>query len=298
MKLTALMLLVVGALSYAYGVVSHAYRFFPMEQVGFVRRALIPEHGEPVDMAVFTDTRDRVVVDCASIDRKAAVILAMGQSNAANHGGARYHPVRKVFNFNWADGRCYRAKDPLLGASGEGGSVWTRLGDELIESGRYDQVLIIPIAIGGTSVRVWAGSHGPAAQAIKASDVLQHAGLRITHVLWHQGESDHEMRKEVYTRLFSRMAEYLQENGINAPLFVATTTICNNYGANQIREAQRELPRRLTNVFAGPDTDALDSIYDRSPNLCHFSERGLAMHARMWLHVILNHDDRPAGHRS
>ena len=134
----------------------------------------------------------------------------------------------------------------------------------------------MPIAVGGSSVRDWAGPDGPSQRAVRANEVLGRIGLHVTHVLWHQGEADYEMHKEVYARLFARMTDYIRANGINAPVFVATATVCNNTGASQIREAQRELPFRLANVFAGPDTDALDSIYDRLDNLCHFSDRGLA----------------------
>jgi hypothetical protein len=230
-------------------------------------------------------------VSCWSIEPDAAVILAMGQSNAANYGETRYRPVQSVINFNWADGKCYKAEDPLLGSTGDRGSVWTRLGDALIESSRFRQVVIVPIAVGGSSVRDWAGSHGPAQRAVAAQEALSRVGLRITHVLWHQGEADYEMHKDVYSRLFMRMTEYIRSHGITAPVFVATATICNNMGSDQIREAQRELPYRLANVYAGPDTDALDSIYDRRDNLCHFSDRGLALHARLWRDVILRYQE-------
>jgi Carbohydrate esterase, sialic acid-specific acetylesterase len=277
--------------AYGYGLASYAYRLFPIEQLGVVKRAFLPDTGRDDGPAVFADATGREEVSCWSIDHDAAVILAMGQSNAANYGESLYRPVQPVFNFNWADGKCYRAEDPLLGSTGDRGSVWTRLGDALIETQRFKQVVVVPIGVGGSSVREWAGPDGPAARAVRAKDALARVGFRFTHVLWHQGESDHAMHKEVYARLFARMTDYIRTNGINAPVFVATTSICNNMGASQIREAQRELPLRLANVFAGPDTDALDSIYDRRDNLCHFSDRGLALHARLWRDVILRHQD-------
>ena len=279
------------ALAYGYGVTSYAFRLFPIEQIGLLKRAVIPDEGRETDVAAYSDTTNREVVSCWSIDPNAAVILAMGQSNAGNYGETRYRPIQPVFNFNWADGKCYRAEDPLLGSSGDRGSVWTRLGDALIESNQFKQVVIVPIGVGGSSVRDWAGPHGPAQRAVQAREALSRVGLHITHVLWHQGEADYGMHKDVYSRLFAHMTEYIRSHGINAPVFVATATICNNTGADQIREAQRELPYKLANVYAGPDTDALDSIYDRRDNLCHFSDRGLALHARMWRDVILRYQE-------
>jgi hypothetical protein len=273
--------------AYGYGAASYAYRFFPIEQIGALKRSVIPDEGRETELTVYSDTKGREAISCWSIEPDAAVILAMGQSNAGNYGETRYRPVQPIVNFNWADGKCYRAEDPLLGSTGDRGSVWTRLGDALVESGRFRQVVIVPIGVGGSSVRDWAGPHGPAQRAVQAQEALARIGLHVTHVLWHQGEADYEMHKEVYSRLFERMTEYIRSHGINAPVFVATATVCNNTGADQIREAQRELPYKLANVYAGPDTDALDSIYDRRDNLCHFSDRGLALHARMWRDVIL-----------
>jgi hypothetical protein len=273
--------------AYGYGAASYAYRFFPIEQIGALKRSVIPDEGRDTELAVYSDTKGREAVSCWSIEPDAAVILAMGQSNAGNYGETRYRPVQPVINFNWADGKCYRAEDPLLGSTGDRGSVWTRLGDALVESGRFRQVVIVPIGVGGSSVRDWAGPHGPAQRAVQAQEALARVGLHVTYVLWHQGEADYEMHKDVYSRLFERMTEYIRSHGISAPVFVATATVCNNTGAAQIREAQRELPYKLANVYAGPDTDALDSIYDRRDNLCHFSDRGLALHARMWRDVIL-----------
>jgi hypothetical protein len=252
---------------------------------------VLPDSGREGGPVVFDDPKGREEVSCWSIDHDAAVILAMGQSNAGNYGETLYRPKQAVFNFNWNDGKCYRAEDPLLGSTGDRGSVWSRLGDALVETKQFKQVVIVPIAVGGSSVRDWAGPDGPSQRAVRANEALGRIGLHVTHVLWHQGEADYEMHKEVYARLFSRMTDYIRAAGINAPVFVATATVCNNTGASQIREAQRELPFRLANVFAGPDTDALDSIYDRRDNLCHFSDRGLALHARLWRDVILRYQE-------
>jgi Carbohydrate esterase, sialic acid-specific acetylesterase len=293
MRLLKFLLVIIGVVgAYGYGIASYAYRLFPMEQLGVLKRTMLPDIGRLSGSKVFADTTGREEVSCWSIDHDAAVILAMGQSNAANYGETLYHPIQPVFNFNWSDGKCYKADDPLLGSTGDRGSVWTRLGDALVETKRFKQVVIVPVGVGGSSVRDWAGPDGPAARAVRAKEALGRVGLHITHVLWHQGEADYEMHKEVYARLFARMTDYIRSNGINAPMFVATATICNNYGASQIREAQRELPLRMANVFAGPDTDALESIYDRSDNLCHFSDRGLALHARLWRDVLLRHQER------
>ena len=54
------------------------------------------------------------------------------------------------------NGRCYRAASPLLGADDQKGEPWTLLGNKLVQSGFYRTVILIPAAVGGSSVRRWA----------------------------------------------------------------------------------------------------------------------------------------------
>jgi len=293
---TGLLVLAVAAFSYGYGVLSHAYRIFPIAEISAIRQAFMPERGRPTpseDRFLFTATDGRKEVECRTIRPDAAVILAMGQSNAANHGTALYRPRQPVFNYNWLDGKCYRAEDPLLGATGDGGSVWTRLGDMLVERGLFRQVLLVSVAVGGTSMRNWAGENGPASRAVRASRALERFGLKVTHVLWHQGESDWQMSPEVYTRLFGDMVAYLRKNDIRAPIFVAMATICRDKSNAALREAQMRLPTLVENVYRGPDTDRLDRIWQR-PDGCHFSGPGFAAYANLWLQAMAEPKTEPS----
>lgn len=287
MRKTALLLPCLAIAAYGYGIYSHAYRTFPLEQVGMVKRYFFPDRGRAMPIEdVYNEVSDRKQIDCKSIGKDAAVILIMGQSNAANHGETLYKPHEPVYSFNWMDGRCYSGEDPLLGATGDGGAPWPRLGDALVESGQYPKVILASVAVGGTSVRVWAGENGPASRAVAAARGLAQQGLKVTQVLWQQGESDRQMARSVYIRLFGEMVSYLRSNGIDAPIFVAQSTICANQGNEEIRAAQQEIPRLIPNVYPGPDTDTLDHIMDRAPNLCHFSDQGLRGAARLWFEAL------------
>ena len=103
------------------------------------------------------DTSDpgirRPVPETAAAD--AAVFLITGQSNAVNHGERGFAAQRDVFNINLFDGELYLAADPLLGATGDGGSPWCLLGDRLIAAGFAPWVCLCPIAVGGASVAEW-----------------------------------------------------------------------------------------------------------------------------------------------
>jgi len=228
----------------------------------------------------------RPEVSCApftSPNRRHAVLLTFGQSNSANFGDTRYTAGDRVVNFNPHNGRCYRTEDPLLGADGDGGSVWGRLGDRLVASGAFDRVLVVPFGIGGTSLREWTTGGRLHPRVEYTIRQLQRAHIAPTHVLWHQGENDARDRTSAadYSAMFSALVDALRDYGVDAPVFPAVATICGNLGSEEIREAQRALPRQLEGVYPGPDTDSLSDMRDRY-DLCHFSERGLERHARLW----------------
>src|SRR5689334_8785447 len=76
------------------------------------------------------------------------VLLVMGQSNAANAGNVLYNS-HYPNTFNFFEGNLYPLSDPLKGANGTGGSVWSRLGDRMIECNFAKTVIVAPCAVGG-----------------------------------------------------------------------------------------------------------------------------------------------------
>ncbi len=269
---------------YGYGVLSHRLRLFPTPQIEAALRRnlwlLRDERG-------FRDITGREPVDCAQFGEPgSAVLVTLGQSNAANECGIGPQPGEGVYNFSLFDGKCYVARDPLLGATGDSGSVWTRLADKLVRGGVYKRVLIAPMAVGGSRLSEWTPG-APHFRRIEAMQkTLAAAGVKATHILWHQGESDaHRTSKEVYIGQFSAMLAGMRRVGFDQPVYVAVATICRNGGSDDIRAAQNELPRRLAGVRAGPDTDQLDRFRWRYDG-CHFSASGLEIHADLWMKAL------------
>jgi len=277
--LRCLLVTLLGLVGYLLGVATRD---------AFVHRAM--DYWCPGGRCGFDDTADREVVDCARFGPEAArtaVLFAGGQSNAANYGQLPIAPRDAVFNFNWFDGRCYLARDPLLGPDGNGGSVWTRIGDLLAARGRYDQVLIVPVAVGGSALRRWIPGGDLHSRIVAAKLQLDAAGIRVTHVLWHQGERDAELDTpaDQYIEQFGAFVDGLRELGIDAPVYAAVATACGGPGRESLRAAQRALPERFAGVHPGPDTDTLDRLEQRY-DACHFSDSGLDAHARLWLDAV------------
>lgn len=230
-------------------------------------------------------TRKRV--SCEKIlGPRTMVALVYGQSNSANAGWGRYTPRRDVYVIY--DGKCYQGMDPLPGTNGTGGTVWSRLGDKLIDGGLYDKVLFIAVGVGGTSMNQWTPGGDLYPRVLDALDSLKTKNITITHILWHQGENDNgaHTKKDDYKKMFMAMVEDIRKHGVGAPIYVAVATRCGGNGEGfEIQQAQRELVNTTLNIYPGAFSDELTSIDDR-PDSCHFTASGLDRHANLWFNAI------------
>jgi hypothetical protein len=170
----------------------------------------------------------KVSVDCPPQGDRTAVLLMLGQSNAANYAGQRFSSSHGANVLNFYGGQCYVAASPLLGSSGTNGEYWTLLGNLLIESGKFDQVIISPVTLSGSEIARWA-SGGDLNAAISGTITqLQQSGYRITYVLWRQGEIDYVLNtnEEAYSLDFQSMVETLRKLNVGAPIYISIASKC------------------------------------------------------------------------
>jgi len=248
-------------------------------------------------------------IPCDQIPRDGlAVLLTAGQSNISNTGAPDqatrqlYQPHNVFYNFNRFDGKCYIARNPLLGTPGEGENVAVRLGDDLIDRNIYKNVLIAPVAIGGTYLEEWRARGGKYFEVLlSALAGLRDAQLEPTAILWHQGEynafafttngaedgtilnltsSMKEAGRLSYLRNYLEIIAGLRAADVTAPIFVATATLCGTVPDEIIRSAQTSVPNPALEVHPGPDTDQI-GLSLRSDR-CHMSHAGTNQHAMMW----------------
>ena len=224
-----------------------------------------------------------------------AVILGVGQSNIANEGdaGGLCEPGNGVYNFNFFDAKCYVAKDPLLGASKNRSNVLTRLGDMLVARRHYQRVLLVPIAHGGTYATDWSPGGKMFPRLRRTLALLRQQDIKITHVLWQQGESEAAQdpaEPDAWVRHFMAMVAAIRQAGVDAPIYVAQCTICRNEPSEPIRSAQRRVVVPALGILAGPDIDliGLEDRYDG----CHFSTAGLRRAAQMWSDALAADSDQ------
>ncbi len=231
-------------------------------------------------------TGNRAIIECKGAP-DTAVLLILGQSNAANTLDSTTEGRDGAVNFNLFNGKCYRAQDPLLGASNSGGNFATLLGNLLIDRGHYKTVILAPIAVGGTYIAQWApgGEHSP--RITTAIQRLKEARLEPTHVLWHQGEANRLDPPETYRQAFLGVLSTIRSAGVASPVYVAQATICNSLweDGEAMRATQRGLVSPDLGVRAGPDTDQLGAEFRYDG--CHFSGEGGKRVADLWLAALL-----------
>ncbi len=189
---------------------------------------------------------------------------------------------------NFYDGRCFAGEDPLPGATGTGGSVWNRLGDLLISSGRFDQVVMASIAVDSSGIAEWSPGGNLHPRLIAALGELRFHGLEPTHLLWHQGERDMQLgtSEASYAAHFYRLVASIRHAGFSTPVYVAGASYCRGRHSEKIRAAQLEVLDAAAGVFAGPDTDSLVEPALRHDD-CHFSATGADRHAALWRDALL-----------
>lgn len=210
------------------------------------------------------------------------VVLALGQSNAGNHGapGAQaMDPITMI-----AGDKCIRARDPLPGATGTGASIWSRLAARLSREQTGRQVLISLLALDAGSIDEWTRpSSGLRQRLVTQLASMKRLGLPPDYILWQQGEADARdgSTADQYASRLDELADILSQAGTNAPILLAQSTVCRTPPNVDIRSAVERKIAQGGRWQEGPDTDTLIGPQFRRDG-CHLSAAGLDAAAKMW----------------
>jgi hypothetical protein len=233
------------------------------------------------DFTRLTAHGSKITRPCPTQDARTGVILAIGQSNAANNG-ERYSTLTNDGQiFNYWNGACYDAVPPLLGASGKGGSFIPMLADKLISTGVYDKIVIVSSGVGSTNIARW-GAGGDLHLMLR--DVVRGVASHyaITEVIWHQGESDfiaNTSTSEYENQFRSLSAMLAAASPTPAPIYLAVASKCDAskqkrwQAENPVTQAQRNLLASGVAIL-GAESDRIlhDSL--RLPDRCHMNYAG------------------------
>jgi hypothetical protein len=238
------------------------------------------------------DTTGRTAVSCClNAGERTGVFVFIGQSNSVNEVPTVRTPTyAKNHQLNIYDGDCYQTQEPLLGINVSGGTVtdargtWmSREADRLIADGHLDRVVIVPMAVGATTVGLWADDAnapylrdliGTVARRIKA------AGLPCTAIHWGQGESDTSAgtTQAAYSAALGTVIATFNRELPGCPILVARESYY--YGATSAAVlAAQDAAVNGSTVFAGENLESIGSSY-RYDNT-HLSESGADLRAAL-----------------
>lgn len=234
-----------------------------------------------------TPTGKHLEIPCAEVAAThPLVLLALGQSNAGNHGSIQNQTAEPVTLI--AEGKCIKASDPLPGGTGMGGSIWQRLPAMLTVQKNIRPIVLSVLAVDATSIEDWTSPGSPLRERLVAHLAsMQHLGLAPNLVLWQHGEADARALTSAneYSTGLDRLGAIIDKTATHPPILLASSTICRSNKNATIRLAIANKTSSDRHFQAGPDTDTLIGKTYRYDD-CHLSIKGLDSAARMWADSI------------
>jgi lysophospholipase L1-like esterase len=218
----------------------------------------------------FTDTLSHQPASCPS---RAIVIVAFGQSLAANSGEHVYAPSPNDNLYLYFSGRCFQLADPLMGATGKDGSIWIPAATRLAAL-TGDPVVIIAGGVNGSSIAQWTMPRSQFTAPLRNRiDKATRFGLPPDIFIWMQGESDAE-RKTSADAYFADLRR-LRTLFSDAPWLVTSNSICTNTPDRSpvLAQARRDFALVTPDVVVAADLDSLGTDY-RISDRCHFNRQG------------------------
>lgn len=246
-----------------------------------------------------SDARGRALQSSA-IPNTWAVIVLMGQSLPASNATGSYTTVSANAQMLSIYGGIYPCANPVLGAS-----VATSLGsngpsciiaDGLISGGAFPGVLMVPIAIDGTSAADW-NSPQLSTRITATWNRLAAIGLKPTYILYHQGQQDQALNLNTnpaaYTASVQSTATQWRNLGYTGNFIVALETMVSNTTDSNIRTAQANTVNSGLCIVQGADTDTLTTGTNRQADGTHLTQTGNSNYAGLDVTVITNLHNSP-----
>jgi hypothetical protein len=224
------------------------------------------------------------------------VLFVMGQSNNINGAPSAYTPTNgsAIDDFNVYDGVIYASSDPHPGASwnsgiGAGGLMDFRVADALISNGKFDRVILVPMAIGGTNALQWA--NGGVIQNLPCIAMKRLAVRGITPttnvtfaVDWGQGEAEIALgtSQSTYQTAITQIATNLDACGFSGRFFVNVQTWGGGITYAPVAAAQAAVAGTTVGnvaIKAGANLDSLNNT--NRVDTTHFNDTGSAAGAAL-----------------
>jgi|TARA_B110000902_G_C14286453_1_gene578989 hypothetical protein len=289
MKNIAKYLVITGLItsSFVFGISSGTYKHFPFELLYKIKNGTKLPTPTP-SYSGRTYNTDGLISKEIDISDNTGIYLTYGQSNSVNSGELGYIVQREVYQFIL--GNTFDYKDPSLGGTGYGGSVWGMVGDKLIEQGFHDEVIFSNSGWGGKKIEELKKGELFGFLIFNYTTLIQKYG-RVDGILFHQGESNNSSEGiKHYYNDFSQFISNLKEKGIEIPVYLSRVSFCGKKIPinKNLTDIQNQLITDFDIIKEGPNTDLLSLELDRSQDYCHFSLEGYDKFSDMWVKSLTN----------
>lgn len=223
----------------------------------------------PIDLReIASDVESREEVPCPRPDDAFNLVL-FGQSNIANGVGHRFPLPEGEQILNRFKGKCYIARDPMLGATGDGGSIAIPLASAL----ETDKVVVVDtFGVSNTRAQDWLEGGRVREHFLSQKEALQAAPAAPDFFVWMQGEADRFQDIPAFQDSLMKLMQEVQATFPDTPLGITGTSYCGAKPEPRVVEAQRAVADELGLVWLS-NTDRFSTPEDRYDE-CHLSERG------------------------
>ena len=230
---------------------------------------------------VYKDISSKKQKNCPN-KKDTIVIVGIGQSNSTNEAPFKNSTERNNI-FNFFNGECYLAEDPLLGASGRKGSVWIPLAEKLT----LNNVVIVSFGIGATKIEHWVDENILFNHYIKNIRSLKNIYPNPDFVFWIQGESDVKTNITQFKVNLTKFMKSIKNDLPQTEIFITGTSYCNGVDNLLIVAAQKKVANNLNINFI----EGMDDL--NSPRLryegCHFNELGIEKLSELLANSLKKH---------
>jgi len=180
----------------------------------------------------------------------------------------------------------------MLGATGDGTSLWPELGRSIIELGAAKRVVFQIFSVDGAPIMRFVSSDDLWPQWQTQIRRLT-VDFPIDYYLWLQGEADFARgtSAQEYTKLFINFLSSLREIDQTAIVFVPIQSYCANIERwspnNSVSSAQAAIPSSIQGTLAGVNSDEILSAPRARWDGCHPSSLGHVIWAKAWASKIM-----------
>lgn len=240
--------------------------FFPVHE--FIEKNFNPQEKVIDNISVYDDLNKKIKVECP-VPNESFVIVVLGQSNSANSAGHRFASSSKEQIFNYYDDSCYVASDPMLGATGNSGSLWIPVAKKLSIT---KPIIILTMGVGGSKVEEWLNPN-------KLGNFYEKTihGFKVKYpnpdfVIWLQGSADKNTPNNIFQNQLDDWLKKLKHDFYFSKIGVVGHSYCKGSDSS-ITKVQELLAKKNGLVFLGNMDDFSDDEFRYDD--CHLSMRGV-----------------------